>query len=77
MVGSNHGYPKAPAEVATDLLATVLTQPIGIDEAARRTGAHTNTIRRAIRSKALPAVYVARRWRIRPADLDAWAAGAR
>jgi excisionase family DNA binding protein len=41
-------------------------------EAARRTGTHVETIRRAVRSGALPAGKVGRSPRIAPADLDAW-----
>jgi excisionase family DNA binding protein len=45
-------------------------------QAAQRAGAHIETIRRAVRSGALPAGRVGRSARIEPADLDAWLAPA-
>ena len=44
-------------------------------EAAQRTGTHVETIRRAVRSGALPAGRAGRSPRIAPADLETWLAG--
>ena len=44
-------------------------------QAARRAGAHVETIRRAVRSGALRAGRVGRSPRIAPTDLDAWLRG--
>lgn len=43
---------------------------IGIVEAARRLGVHSDTIRHRIKDGTLPAVMIANRYRIRPEDLD-------
>jgi excisionase family DNA binding protein len=45
------------------------------NDAAEQTGVHAETIRRAIRSGALPAVRVGRCWRIDLLDLGAWLRG--
>ncbi len=46
-------------------------------QAAQRTGTHVETIRRAVRSGALPAGRVGRSLRIAPSHLDAWLSGDR
>lgn len=56
----------------TDPACALLTP----QEAARRAGVHTETIRRAARSGALPASRAGRAVRIAQADLDAWLSGA-
>ena len=44
-------------------------------EAAQRAGVHVETVRRAVRSGALPASHAGRVVRIEPGDLDAWLGG--
>jgi excisionase family DNA binding protein len=46
-------------------------------QAAQRAVVHAETIRRAVRSGALPASKVGRSLRIAPTDFDAWLSGAR
>ncbi|MGI8712388.1 MAG: helix-turn-helix domain-containing protein [Solirubrobacteraceae bacterium] len=46
-------------------------------QAAQRAGTHVETIRRAVRSGALPAGRVGRSLRIAPSHIDAWLSGDR
>jgi excisionase family DNA binding protein len=61
----------APDDAPGDGTARLLT----CSQAAQHAGTHIETIRRAVRSGALPAGRVGRSPRIDPADLDAWLRG--
>jgi excisionase family DNA binding protein len=65
----------ALADRLAPLIAERLASPPGLltpHEAARRTGTHVETIRRAVRTGALPASRAGRAVRIDADDLDRW-----
>jgi excisionase family DNA binding protein len=66
---------EALADRLAPLIAERLASPPGLltpHEAARRTGVHVETIRRAVRTGALPASRAGRAVRIDADDLDRW-----
>jgi excisionase family DNA binding protein len=65
----------ALADRLAPLIAERLASPPGLltpQEAARRTGVHVETIRRAVRKRELPASRIGRAVRIDADDLDRW-----